>query len=258
VNAALELATSRFGEGPPLLVLHGLLGSSRNWQGIGKQLGRRFAVWTVDLRNHGHSPWSDEMDYPAMAADLARLIREQAGAPAAVLGHSMGGKAAMALALGEPALVERLVVADIAPVTYGHGFLGYIRAMQAADLAAADRRAVEAALVVAAPEPAIRSFLMQNLERHGEGYRWRPNLAVLAERMSTILAFPDEFLGERYDGPCLFLRGERSEYVLPAHEPRIRALFPRAEIATVPGTGHWLHAEAPAAFVEIVGRFLAG
>ena len=258
MSPPVALAASRIGEGTPLVILHGLLGSSRNWQGIAKQLGRSFAVWTADLRNHGLSPWADEMDYPAMAADLAALLRERAGPPAAVLGHSMGGKAAMALALTEPSLVERLIVADIAPVTYRHSFLGYIRAMQAADLGTGDRRAIEAALAEAAPEPAIRGFLMQNLERNGASYRWRPNLAVLAEHMADILAFPDELLTRRYEGPCLFLRGERSDYVLPDHEPRIRALFPRAEIVALPGTGHWLHAEAPGEFVDVVAGFFTG
>jgi pimeloyl-ACP methyl ester carboxylesterase len=258
LSSGPTLAFNRFGDGPPLLILHGLLGSSRNWQGIGKQLGRRFGVLTVDLRNHGRSPWSEEMTYPAMAADLAQLIEAEIGGAVGIVGHSMGGKAAMALALMWPELVERLVVADIAPVTYSHSFSGYLAAMQAIDPAGIDRAAADRALASTIPEPPIRAFLLQNLEREGPGLRWRPNLAVLDREQAAILGFPEHLLGERYHGPCLVIRGGTSGYVRPEHEPLIRQIFPAARIVTIEGAGHWVHVEAPVEFTRLVTQFMSG
>ena len=246
------------GSGKPLVIMHGLLGSSRNWGGIATKLGETRRVLAVDMPNHGASPWTEVMDYPAMARDVARCIEDVAGGPAAVVGHSMGGKAAMALALTRPELVERMVVVDIAPVGYTHTFAPYIKAMRAAPLSTAERRAdVEQAMAAVIPDPRVRAFLMQNLEGAPGTYRWRPNLAVLGAAMEDILDFPRFADGTHYDGPSLFLHGAESDYVLPQHEDLIMALFPNARFHSVEGANHWVHADKPAEFTQIVAEFLA-
>lgn len=258
----MDLAVTRVGgeggsAGSPLLLLHGLLGSARNWGRVARDLGRTHRVVVPDLPNHGQSPWSEQMDYPFLARVLARLI-EADGAPARLVGHSMGGKAAMALALRRPDLVERLVVVDIAPVTYGHTFAPLIRAMRGVALAgAASRAAIEAQLAEAVPDPAVRALLMHTLETGEGGFRWRPNLAVLLAHMDDLLGFPAFPAGAGYPGPTLVLAGETSDYVRPKDEPVIRALFPAARIETLAGAGHWVHADAPEAFVATLERFFS-
>lgn len=242
--------------GLPLVILHGLLGSARNWGAVVKTLGEIRRVLALDMPNHGASPWSEVMDYPFMAREVAAVI-EHLGGRAAVMGHSMGGKAAMTLALTRPEMVERLVVVDIAPVTYNHTFAPFVKAMRAAPLAeAASRGEVEAALARTVIDKGVRAFLMQNLEGGPGGYRWRPNLAVLNAHMTDIMEFPDFPEGTDYEGPALFVAGETSEYVRPAYQGAIARLFPRAETVTIPGAGHWVHADNPAAFMAAVRPFL--
>ena len=239
---------------PPLLIAHGLFGSARNWGAIGKRLALHRQVIAVDMRNHGDSPRSPEHGYAAMAGDLAETIIAHGGRTD-VLGHSMGGKAAMVLALSEPARVRRLIVADIAPVAYAHSQLPYVRAMQAVDLAVVRRRSEgDAALAASVPEPGVRAFLLQSLAVGDDGAAWKLNLPALAEEMPGIMDFPD--LAATFPGPTLFLTGAASDYVRPAHWPRIRALFPAAEHREIAGAGHWLHADAPRPFLEAVSGFL--
>lgn len=243
------------GDAPPLLIAHGLFGSARNWNAIARRLSTGREVVAVDMRNHGDSPRDPVHTYPAMAADLAEVIAA-IGGRADVLGHSMGGKAAMALALSMPERVDRLVVADIAPVAYAHDQMGYVRAMEALDLSCVARRAdADAQLARSVPEPGVRAFLIQSLAVAPEGARWKLNLAALADQMPEIMRFPD--LGRRFEGPALFVTGGASEYVRDAHWAGIRALFPQARAEELPGIGHWLHAEAPEAFVAAVDAFLA-
>lgn len=254
----MRLNVIESGSGLPVVILHGLLGSSRNWGGIATKLGENRRVLALDLPNHGASPWSEVMDYPFMAREVARFIEQHAGGRAALVGHSMGGKAAMTLALTRPELVERLVVVDIAPVNYTHTFAPYIKAMRAAPLATAERRAdIEQALAGHIADPRVRAFLMQNLEGGAGGYRWRANLAVLGAAMDDILAFPRFGDDAHYDGPTLFLHGAESDYVLPAHEDVIMALFPQARFQSVEGANHWVHADKPAEFIAAVAAFLA-
>jgi esterase len=250
-----SLASLEHGAGRPLIILHGLFGSARNWTTIVRRLGERRRAIALDLRNHGASPWTHDMDYPAMAEDVREVI-----APfgrSAVLGHSMGGKAAMTLALLYPGLVERLVVVDIAPVAYaGRSHGDYIRAMQEADLSVERRAQVEEQLRDGVPDPALRAFLLQNLVSEEGGMRWRLNLDVLLDHMDEIMGWPDDVAGRRYDGPTLFLAGETSDYVRPEYHDRIKALFPQAEIRTVPKAGHWPHAEQTETFLRMVEEFL--
>ncbi len=256
---ALELASLEIGEGTaPIVVMHGLFGSSRNWNMIAKRLAPTHRVHALDLRNHGLSPWSDEMNYPAMAEDVAEYMEARHLGPCPVLGHSMGGKVALWLALTRPDLVERVIAADIAPVSYRSSLIEYIRAMRAIDLAKFSRRAeVEQALADAIPVPGERSFMMQNLVSEDGSLRWRINLAALEAHFGEITGFPDPGEGTSYDGPALFLNGERSDYIRPEHEPAIRSMFPRARIVTIEGAGHWLHAERPDAVFESLHGFLA-
>lgn len=238
----------------PLLIVHGLFGSGRNWGAIAKRLALRRQVVTVDMRNHGQSPWSPTHDYRAMADDLARTIARHAGRMD-VLGHSMGGKAAMVLALTEPDRVGRLVVADIAPVAYDHDQMQYVDAMRALDLASVTRRAqADAALAERVPEAAVRAFLLQSLAIEDGRAEWRLNLDALAAEMPRILGFPA--IEGRFTGATLFLTGGASTYVRPSNRRRILELFPAARHESLPGAGHWLHADAPTPFIAAVERFL--
>lgn len=234
----------------PLLIAHGLYGSARNWGVIAKRLSDTRRVVAVDMRNHGESPWEDRQGYRDMAEDLAGAMAGRSD----VLGHSMGGKAAMVLALTRPERVRRLVVADIAPVAYGHSQQKYIDAMRSVDLGRVETRGdADRQVREAVPEDGVRAFLLQSLDVKGR--RWRLNLDVLSAEMARIVGFPED-VGGHFDGKVLFLAGAGSDYVRPEHRERIRALFPAARFAKIPGAGHWLHAEKPREFEAAVRVFL--
>ena len=241
------------GDATPLLIAHGLYGSARNWGVIAKRLSDRGPVWAVDMRNHGTSPWFESHTYPDMAEDLAEVIGQELHAPVDLLGHSMGGKAAMTLALTRPDLVKRLIVADIAPVGYDHSQTHFIDAMREVDLQTVEKRSdAEAQLAGRLGDGSPVSFFTQSLDIKEK--RWRLNLDTLARDMPRILGFPD--LEGEFPGPVLFLSGAMSDYVLPAHRPRIKSLFPKAQFAKIPGAGHWLHAEKPREFEAAVRAWL--
>lgn len=241
---------------PPLLIVHGLFGSARNWNVIARNLATRRDVVAVDQRNHGSSPRAATQSYPDMAADLAEVIGTMKG-PVDVLGHSMGGKAAMVLALTRPGLVDRLIVADIAPVAYGHDNTQHIRTMRALDLSPPLTRAeLDRRLAVMEPDPGLRAFFLQSLDIRADPPRWRLNFDVLEAAMPDIVGWPG--VTGRFEGRTLFLSGSESRYVLPEHRAAIRALFPHSRFAKLPGAGHWLHADAPRAFAETVEVFLTG
>ena len=233
---------------PPLLIAHGLFGSARNWGMIAKALADDRQVVAVDMRNHGSSPWFDTHSYPQMADDLAQVIDGRWD----VLGHSMGGKAAMVLALQHPDKVRKLVVADIAPVAYTHTQMGPLEAMRRVDLSVVESRS-DAAAQMADLSPELQAFLLQSLDMKEK--RWRLNLDVLADEMPRIVGFPD--VAGVFDGPALFVSGARSDYVTPAHHDAIKALFPNAEFTQIADAGHWLHAEQPRPFAAAVAAFLA-
>ena len=233
--------------GTPLLIAHGLFGSARNWGVLAKRFAALRPVIAVDMRNHASSPWYDSHSYFDLANDLAEVMDE----PMDVLGHSMGGKSAMVLALQKPALVNRLIVADIAPVSYSHSQNGPIAAMRGVDLDAVTNRA-DAKAQLGDLEPGVPDFLLQSLDMKEK--RWRLNLDVLEAEMDKIIGFPQisgSFLGE-----TLFLSGGNSDYVQRDARDDIKAFFPKAKFAKIPGAGHWLHAEKPRDFEAAVTAFL--
>lgn len=230
-----------------LLIAHGLFGSARNWGVIAKRLSDHRDVIAADMRNHGTSPWFPTQSYDDMARDLAQVITGRWD----VLGHSMGGKAAMVLALKYPHKINRLIVVDIAPVTYGHSQIDKIEAMRAVDLSAISNRA-EAAERLQGLEPGLAEFFLQSLDLKEK--RWRLNLDVLAAEMDQIIGFPP--VTGQFTGDTLFLTGAQSDYVRPDHRDRIKSLFPNAKFAKIPGAGHWLHAEKPREFEAAVRVFL--
>jgi len=238
----------------PLLIVHGLFGSARNWGVIAKRMGATRRVVAVDMRNHGTSPRAPSHTYPDMAADLAEVI-DHLGGSVDLLGHSMGGKAAMTLALTWPDKIAKLIVADIAPVAYGHTQMPLIEAMRDLDLAGLDRRSeADARLSAKIDDPMVRSFLLQSLDLKAAPPAWRLNLDVLAQDMDAIIGWPA--LTGSFEGPTLFVTGAASDYVDQSHRDTIRSLFPRARFAKISGAGHWLHAEKPREFAATIEVFL--
>ena len=259
VNSSIKLHYREFGTengGTPLLLLHGLLGSLVNWQTIARRLSQRHRVVVPDLRNHGRSPHHPDVSYPAMAGDVVALLDELEIPEAVPVGHSMGGKVAMWLALTRPERVARLMVVDIAPVRYAGSLGELMDAMLALPLERIERRAeADTLLAERVAHPAIRAYLLQNLVRTDAGWQWRTNLRALREGLSQISDFPEPPSGARYQGPTLFIHGTRSDYVKPEYLPRMKQLFPKLELVALEA-GHWVYAEQPDAFIEAVERFL--
>jgi esterase len=242
---------------PPLIILHGLLGSSDNWHSLGKRFGERFHTFALDARNHGRSPHSDIFDYPAMAADVAEFMSRQNIRSASVLGHSMGGKTAALVALLHPDAVDKLVVVDIAPRSYRDRNDQIFGALHSVDISAYSfRKDVDAALSATISDFGIRQFLMKNLGRDQSGrFYWKMNFEVIEknyDRINEELA-----LDRRFDKPALFIRGEHSDHIQQSDFPIIRRLFPKSEIVTMKNAGHWVHADAPEEFFAHVSEFLA-
>ncbi|MFT4286604.1 alpha/beta fold hydrolase [Nocardioides sp.] len=267
----MTLNTLALGEsGSRVVFLHGLFGQGRNWSTIGRALADRHRVTLVDLPNHGRSPWTEQVDYVDMAEQVAGLL--SADDPVTLVGHSMGGKVAMVLALRHPELVTRLVVADISPVDYGEehdasgspgGVLRYARVLLDLDLTGVTRREqADELLRPAESDATIRSFLLQNLHRDARpdgpsGWRWAANLAAVVRDGRALSGWPAVAVaGRTYDGPVLWLAGERSGYVREEFAPAMRRLFPHYRKVVLKGAGHWLHSERPEVFLAVLRRFL--
>ncbi|MGR9044094.1 MAG: alpha/beta fold hydrolase [Gammaproteobacteria bacterium] len=252
-----NLAFEEFGEtgSPPLVILHGFLASSRNWRQVAKQLSARFHVFVPDQRNHGASPHIKDMDYPAMADDLLAFLDAREIASAVLLGHSMGGKVAMWFALNHPERVSRLVVVDIAPVSYSHSFDATLKALQNLPLdQVGNRKQADELLAEAIPEQSFRQFLLQNLILENGRYRWRIDLDIFYRTGPNIAGFPHPGRLPPFRGETLFIAGANSDYIRRA---AIQPLFPDACVTTIEGAGHWVHVEQPKMFVQTVEAFCA-
>ena len=251
----MELKLVEAGTGPPVVLLHGLFGSARNFGSVQKQLAARYRVLATDLRNHGSSPHESGMSYDLQATDVLQTLRRYNAAPATLVGHSMGGKVAMYAALLSPESVARLAVCDIAPVAYPPQFHAYAQALQNLDLKPGlTRAAADEALAADISDPTLRAFLLQGLQL-GASPHWRIGLAEIAAGLPEIAAWNPP-PGSRFAGPTMFLTAERSAYVRSAHRPVIKALFPAAELVALRHAGHWLHADQPGAFLAVLGPFL--
>jgi esterase len=239
--------------------MHGLFGSSRNWHSQVRRLAERYEVFAIDLRNHGQSFHAGEMSYAAMAADVARLLDHLDLSDCRALGHSMGGKVAMTLAIRYPGLISRMVVADIAPIAYYHHYDDLIEPILALDLDSFDSRTqVDHALRPHIPEDQLRAFLLQNLVRESTSWRWRINWRVIQRDMEALTGFdelPPDWIGEL---PTLFIRGASSDYIDAIASEAIMRHFKNASIATIADAGHWLHAEKPEEFSRLVLDFMHG
>lgn len=241
---------------PPLVVLHGFLGAGGNWQTLARRFAATRRVLLPDARNHGRSPHADVFGYAAMAADVAHALAARGVERADLLGHSMGGKTAMTLALTRPALVRRLVVVDIGVGPSPASHADVLGALAAVDLAALrDRADADAALAAGIADAGVRGWLLKNLQRTPEGFRWGMNVPVLHAHVGTVA----EGVGPgRFDGPTLVVRGGRSRYVPDDAWPAVLERFPNARLVTVPDAGHWVHADAPDALFDAVAAFLDG
>jgi len=251
----MQLNVQIHGNGDPLIILHGLFGTLENWGAQIKALAEQFTVYAVDLRNHGRSPHNDEMSYPAMAADIIQLMDEHSLQSAHILGHSMGGKVAMQLALNQPQRVDKLIIVDIAPVQYPHHHQDVMRGLNAVDLQTLkSRNEADQQLSQYIPELSVRQFLLKNLYRNEQKqFAWRMNLPVLEARYDNISMAPE---GPAYQAPVLFIKGEKSDYITAAYREPILKLFPQADYRMIQGAGHWPHAEKGAAFTKLALNYL--
>ena len=255
---ALNLACETTGSGPPLVVLHGLFGSSGNWRGIARVLGETHTVHWVDLRNHGASPWADSMAYAERADDVLQLFDRLGLKRATVMGHSMGGKTAMALALRHARRISGLIVVDIAPVSYADTLTPFAQAMRSADvITAATRAEVQRRLLQQVPEQEkIVPFLMQNLVTLNDHFDWRLNLLGISAAMPGLSTFPGDLLGLRFDGPTTVIAGAQSDYVADRGGASFAPMFDDVAIEVVEDAGHWVHADQPAVFLARVRHAL--
>jgi pimeloyl-ACP methyl ester carboxylesterase len=253
----MRLNFDKFGAGSPLLILHGLFGSLDNWRTIANRLSENFEIWTLDLRNHGRSGHEEAMDLRLMAEDVASFCTEHSLDRVILLGHSLGGKVAMQLALDRPEIVSRLVVVDIAPRVYEPRHAAILEALQSFNPASfTDRRVIEDLLAPLIPDLAVRRFLLKNLARDDQGrFGWRLNLPAIARNYPALNSAP---VGSGpFHGPTLFVRGGKSDYLFESDLSVIKPLFPMAEMCVVEGADHWVHASAPEDFLKCIKRFLS-
>lgn len=253
----MDLFYNQYGDSkPPLIILHGLLGAHGNWHTLSRTAFQKVAtVYAVDQRNHGRSPHADEIDYPSMAEDLKVFIDRNDLAPASLLGHSMGGKTAMQTALTYPDRVNRIIVVDMAPRAYPPHHEYLLDALDRIDPEDFQGRdAIDEALSDDVPSWSIRQFLLKNLDYDGEKYTWKMNLEAIRTHYDDLNAAVTA--DRAFEGPALFVRGGKSDYVKEEDAEEIRQLFPRAEFVTIEGAGHWVHADEPDALAEAVTDFL--
>lgn len=250
-----KLSFKEFGSGKPMIILHGLFGSSDNWFTIGKKLSETYHVFLPDLRNHGDSIHSDEFNYEVMANDLLEFIEDHVIKNPDIIGHSMGGKVAMRFALDHPNLFSKLVVVDIAPKAYRSRHDKLLEYMSALDLThVKNRQDADRLLKESVSGMAERQFLLKNIKRHEQGYQWKINLRAIGENMERIT---EEISSDgKVEKPALFIRGGKSDYILPEDYPAIHALFTNAKVIEIAKAGHWIHADQPEDFQQALVGFL--
>jgi esterase len=252
----LNVYLQEFGDSnhPPLIILHGFFASARNWRTVAEKLATQFHVYVPDQRNHGTSFHHPAMDYPTMVADLLAFIEQQGLAKVSLLGHSMGGKVAMWFALNHPHAVDKLIIADIAPVSYTHCFDATIGALKFLPLAQiSNRKQADEFLATSIAELSYRQFLLQNLVLVNGAYQWRVDLDIFQRAAPAVIAFPNTDGCAPFMGSALFIAGEQSNYV---QVEDLKPLFPHAILSIVENAGHWLHVQQPAVFITRVANFL--
>lgn len=254
----MQLHHKHYGQGEPLIILHGLFGSSDNWHGIAPQLAERFSVYCLDLRNHGHSPHSAEMNFDVMAQDVVKFIEAHHLSYVVVMGHSLGGKVAMQLALTHPDKLRSLVVVDIAPRAYDGAHEPILDALLSVNLDEFHSRAqIQHALSAAIPDPATRHFLLKNVAGEGRGtFRWKPNLRDIRANYARLIEAIPAKPARQFTKPTLFIRGGKSGYVADTDWPSITRMFPCPTLETIPEAGHWVHADCPDQFIACVRGFV--
>ena len=251
----MKLFFQEYGTGQSLIILHGMLGTLDNWHTLSKRFAASYRVIAADLRNHGRSPHSDTFTYPAMAEDVLELMDNEHLSSSHVVGHSMGGKVAMALALANPTRVSKLIVVDIAPRSYRRLHDELVEALMSVNLAPfQSRQQIDEQLAGKIPDRAVRQFLMKNLARDESGlFIWKANLATISKNDEELSTEIDSTVP--FPNPTLFIKGKRSDYILESDIPSIQRLFPNARIESI-DAGHWVHAESPARFADVVEQFL--
>ena len=251
----MKLFFREYGQGRPIVILHGLFGSSDNWLTQAKLLSDSYKIYTVDQRNHGLSPHSEDFDYPSMVNDLSEFIDDRNMVNPIIIGHSMGGKTAMNFALTHPDKTEKLIVVDISPKAYDLEHYTILEGLNAIPIEKlASRNEADEILARYVPEPDVRQFLLKNLQRKDTGgFSWKINLPVLSKKLSNIGL--DLQATGTFAKPTLFVRGARSKYVQDADWARISTIFPLALLETME-TGHWVQAEKPKEFVDLIRQWL--
>ena len=244
------------GEGDPLLIMHGVFGSSDNWQTLGKEFSKHFKVYLIDLRNHGKSPHSDEFDYHLMAEDVLELLEEEQLEAAHLLGHSMGGKVAMNLATKNPEKIKKLIVVDIAPKDYPPHHQQIFAGFRSVDLGSLkSRKDADDQMSKVIKNFGVRQFILKNLDRDSNGlFRWKLNLNAIEKAAEMVGNGLEQ--GSHFDGETLFIAGGNSDYILQEDHETILSIFPKAEVETIEGAGHWVHAEKPVELKQAVESFL--
>lgn len=254
----MELFYDTYGDGPPLIILHGLFGLSDNWVTIARRISANYTVFIPDQRNHGQSPHADTFNYYALADDLMEFMDEHDIQKPVLMGHSMGGKVAMNFALDYPENVDKLIIVDMSVRQYKARAIHYriIEAMESVDFKnVKNRKDVEHHLKEYIPQKPLRLFIMKNLKRYSKNQMgWKLNLPVLKESMDTIVEGIDT--NQRFDNPSLFIGGGKSDYIEKQDHELIKSIFTNAEIKEIPEASHWIHADAPEVFCAIVSDFL--
>ncbi|GAB4237426.1 MAG: alpha/beta fold hydrolase [Ekhidna sp.] len=252
----MKLHFRTLGEGEPLIIMHGVFGSSDNWQTLGKVFSEHFKVYLVDLRNHGKSPHSSTFNYEVMVADVVELMKDEKLDKAHIIGHSMGGKVAMHMATTHPQLIGRLIIVDIAPKYYPPHHQQIFEGFHAVDLNAIEtRQEADQQMASVINNFGVRQFILKNLDRNQDGtFSWKLNLNAIEAAIENVgegLEAP-----VRFEGETLFIGGGRSDYIQEEDHSLIREYFPKARIETIEGAGHWVHAEKPKELERVVLDFL--